>query len=107
MKTAGGIGAVVYQNATTAGPVLGTLGEYSRRASRWSARTALPAWRCLRGRSVKPATLSFVVSDYNYDYLQRHVDGDSARGRCCSPDLEQTPGVRPDGHPHGDERHCS
>lgn len=65
-ETAGGIGAVVFQNAVTPGPVLGTLGD---------VHVGIPVVGTDRATGLalldteigQQATLSFVVSDYNYD----------------------------------------
>jgi serine protease len=66
-ETAGGIGAVVFQRAGEVGPVLGTLGD---------THVGIPVVGSDRDTGLAlrstyigtTATLSFVVSDYNYDY---------------------------------------
>jgi serine protease len=67
-ETAGGIGAVVFQSAGNSGPVLGTLG---------ATHVGIPVVGTDRDTGLallaaeigQPATLSFAVSDYNYDYF--------------------------------------
>lgn len=67
-ETAGGIGAVVFQSDGNSGPVFGTLG---------STHVGIPVVGTDRDTGLalldtkigQPATLSFVVSDYNYDYF--------------------------------------
>jgi subtilisin family serine protease len=69
-QTAGGIGAVVFQKeeAAAEGPVVGTLGD---------THVNIPVVGTDRDTGLalldtkigQPATLSFVVSDYNYDYF--------------------------------------
>ena len=67
-ETAGGVGAVVFQMEGEAGPVLGTLGETQVKIPVVGAdRTAGLA---LRADYIgTPATLSFVLSGYDYDYF--------------------------------------
>lgn len=66
-ETAGGVGAVVFQREGDAGPVLGTLGDthVSIPVVGSDRDTGLALRATYIGTS---ATLSFVVSDYNYDY---------------------------------------
>jgi subtilisin family serine protease len=82
-QDAGGVAAVVYQNPIDAGPVLGTLG---------TTFVDIPVVGTDRatGEALKaqylgtPATLTFEVSDYNYDYFNGtsmatpHVSGVAA-----------------------------
>ena len=82
-EAAGGIGAVIFQNATTAGPVLGTLGTtYVKIPVVGTDRSTGLALQA--GYVNTPATLEFVVSDYNYDYFSGtsmatpHVSGVAA-----------------------------
>jgi serine protease len=67
-ETAGGVGAVVFQREGVDGPVLGTLGETQVKIPVVGAdRTAGLA---LRADYIgTPATLSFVLSGYDYDYF--------------------------------------
>ena len=66
-ETAGGVGAVIFQREDADGPVLGTLGDtHVNIPVVGSDRDTGLALRATYIGS--PATLSFVVSDYNYDY---------------------------------------
>jgi serine protease len=67
-QTAGGVAAVVFQNPTTAGPVLGTLGDVHVNIPvvGTDRATGLELKANYLGSAV---TLTFAVSDYNYDYL--------------------------------------
>jgi subtilisin family serine protease len=67
-ETAGGVGAVIFQREGETGPVLGTLGETHVDIPVVGAdRTAGLALRA--DYLGTPATLSFVLSGYDYDYF--------------------------------------
>jgi serine protease len=63
-QSAGGVGAVVYQNAITAGPVVGTLG--STHVDIPVVGTDRATGTALLAKIGTPATLTFVISSYDY-----------------------------------------
>jgi len=63
-QTAGGVGAVVFQNAIDAGPVLGTLG--STHLDIPVVGTDRATGTALLAKIGTPATLTFVISSYDY-----------------------------------------
>jgi serine protease len=63
-QSAGGVGAVVYQNAITAGPVVGTLG--STLVDIPVVGTDRATGTALLAKIGTPATLTFVISSYDY-----------------------------------------
>ena len=82
-EAAGGVAAVVFQSAGNTGPVLGTLGTTQVSIPVVGAERDLGL--ALRAGALgTPATLSFEVSDYNYDYFSGtsmatpHVAGGAA-----------------------------
>ena len=66
-QTAGGVAAVVFQNPTTAGPVLGTLGDTHVNIP--VVGTDRATGLELKANVGNSVTLTFAVSDYNYDYF--------------------------------------